>query len=88
MHVNSSPKFVRMHYNFVAHANGNKRRACMDGRAGGGYADLVGWCRGQLGLVWSDGAGAAGASTIYLEAQSFLYIYTHADTIHHLNHLP
>jgi hypothetical protein len=39
--------------------------------ARGGHADLVGWCRGRLGLVWSDAAGAAGASTIYLEAQGF-----------------
>jgi hypothetical protein len=70
MHVNSSPKFVCMSSNFVAHANGNKRRTCRDMGmvGGGGQAGLVVWCMGRLGLAWSGGAGAAGASTIYLEA--------------------
>jgi hypothetical protein len=62
MHVNPSPKFVRMVSNFVAHANRNKRRACRDigvgveaGRLvrvvhGAARAGLVGWCRGRGGV--------------------------------------
>jgi hypothetical protein len=46
MHVDPSPKFVRVHSNFVAHANGNKRRACRDMH--GVEAS---------GLVWSGGGG-------------------------------
>jgi hypothetical protein len=47
MHVNPSPKFVCMPSNFVAHANGNKRRACTDMGVGVEAARLV----------WSGGAG-------------------------------
>jgi hypothetical protein len=43
--------------------------AGMDVVGGDGQAGLVGWCMGRLGLVWSGGAGAVGASIIYLEAE-------------------
>jgi hypothetical protein len=67
MHVNQSPKFVRMPFNFVAHANRNKRRACRDRLVwlgGAARTGLVGWCR------------VAGASTICLKhmAPNTLYI--------------
>jgi hypothetical protein len=69
-----------MSSNFVAHANENKRCACSDGRGGGGdQAGLVWWCRGRLGLVWSDVAGVAGASTIYI----YIYISGNMSLINH-----
>ena len=45
MYANQSPKFVRIPSNFVVHANGNKRRACIDGRVE------------VARLVWLGGAG-------------------------------
>jgi hypothetical protein len=41
-------------FHFFAHANGNKLRACRGWDACEGLATrrvLVGWCRGQLGLL-------------------------------------
>jgi hypothetical protein len=74
MHVNPSPKFVRIPSNFVVHVNRNKRRACRDGRGGGGRQDgLIGWYSGRLGLLWCGQVvqGTTVASTICLKAQSF-----------------
>jgi hypothetical protein len=53
MYVNTSSKFLRIHSNFIAHANGNKRRASPHGWAwdGGGQAGLVEWEAGRTGLV-------------------------------------